>query len=36
LVYDRLAQLAKGDSVILLVDTDEKVIDVAVPPKTEG
>jgi hypothetical protein len=36
LVYDRLAQLAKGDSVILLVDTDEKVIDVAFPPKTEG
>ena len=32
LLHKKLAALRKGDAVILLVDTDNKVIDVAVPP----
>ena len=31
-VQEKIAKLHKGDSVILLVDTDNKVIDIAVPP----
>lgn len=33
LLHSKLAALRKGDAVILLVDTDNKVIDVAVPPR---
>lgn len=32
LVQPKIAALRKGDAVILLVDTDNKVIDVAIPP----
>lgn len=32
LLHDKIAGLRKGDAVILLVDTDNKVIDMAVPP----
>ncbi len=33
-IRDRVSKLAKGDEVILLVDNDDKVIDVAVPPQS--
>ncbi|MCS6288751.1 MAG: hypothetical protein H8K10_07205 [Nitrospira sp.] len=33
LLHSKLAALRKGDAVILLVDTENKVIDVAVPPR---
>ncbi|MBL8071944.1 MAG: hypothetical protein JNM35_12705 [Nitrospira sp.] len=32
LIHSKLAALRKGDAVILLLDTENKVIDVAVPP----
>ena len=32
-IHDRIAKLRKGESVILLVDNDNKVLDVAVPPE---
>ena len=31
-IHDKLSNLRKGESVILLVDKEDKVIDVAVPP----
>lgn len=31
-IHDKLATLRKGESVILLVDKEDKVIDVAIPP----
>ncbi len=31
-VQEKISKLQKGDSVILLVDTENKVIDIAVPP----
>ena len=31
-IHDKIAKLAKGDSVILLVDNENKVVDVAIPP----
>lgn len=33
-IQSKMAGLRKGDAVILLVDTDNKVIDVAIPPAT--
>jgi translation initiation factor IF-1 len=33
-VQSKLAGLHKGDAIILLVDTENKVIDVAIPPPT--
>lgn len=33
-LHEQIASLRKGDAVILLVGTDDKVIDVAVPPET--
>ena len=32
LAQQRLAKLSKGDAVVLLVDDDDKVTDVAIPP----
>lgn len=32
-MHERIAQLQKGDSVILLVDNENKVVDIAVPPR---
>ena len=34
-VHEKLAKLQKGDSVILLVDTENKVIDIAIPPTAQ-
>jgi hypothetical protein len=34
-VQEKLAKLQKGDSVILLVDTENKVIDIAIPPTAQ-
>jgi hypothetical protein len=31
-IHDRIAKLRKGESVILLVDNENKVLDIAVPP----
>ncbi|HTL60877.1 MAG TPA: hypothetical protein VL261_04450 [Nitrospira sp.] len=36
LAQRRLANLFKGDAVVLLVDDDNKVTDVAVPPRSSG
>ena len=36
LVRDRMEKLSKGEAVVLLVDGDNKVVDVAVPPAQEG
>lgn len=36
LAQDKLAKLNEGQAVILLVDGDQKVIDVAVPPRERG
>lgn len=33
-MHDRISKLQKGESVILLVDSENKVIDVAVPPQS--
>jgi SpoVT / AbrB like domain. len=34
MLQQKIAGLQKGDTVILLVDNDNKVIDVAIPPPT--
>lgn len=33
IMHERIAKLRKGESVILLVDKDNKVVDIAVPPQ---
>jgi hypothetical protein len=33
LVQEKLAGMKKGDAVIVMIDTDEKIIDVAIPPR---
>jgi hypothetical protein len=32
-MHERISRLHKGESVILLVDQDNKVVDIAVPPQ---
>ncbi len=32
LMQERLSKLSKGESVVLLVDNENKVVDIAVPP----
>jgi hypothetical protein len=36
LIRDRMGKLSKGEAIVLLVDEDNKVVDVAVPPVQQG